>query len=141
MPKQVTLKIKSIQKTKGEEEQVIELLTEAEFYQKENMLFLRYEESELSGIDGAMTQLEIQDHLVKMRRVHSGVTEMLFEENKRSISEYHTPYGKFKLESLTRQLKVTYSPHLIVEIEYDISLQSTFESTNLLYIEVLAHGS
>jgi uncharacterized beta-barrel protein YwiB (DUF1934 family) len=140
MNRHVTIRVKSVQKTKGEEEQVIELVTEAQMTTRDGSVFLTYEESELSGIDGAKTQLQIGDDFVRMRRAYHGVTEMFFEINKRSTSEYHTPYGKFKLEAMTRSLAICLRPVLRIDIEYDISLQSMFESTNRLQIEVLGYG-
>ncbi len=133
----VTIKVRSIQKTKGEEEQIIELITEGQIEYKNDRVFLSYEESDLSGIEGAKTQLQVGDDFVRMRRVYHGVTEMNFELNRRNTSEYHTPYGKFKLESMTRSLAICLSPKLRVDIEYDVSLQSMFESTNILHIEVI----
>jgi len=141
MTQHVTLRVKSIQKTKGEEEQVIDLVTEAKMVTEDGLIYLSYEESDLSGIEGAKTQLEIGDDFMRMQRAYHGVTEMFFELNKRSISEYHTPYGKFKLESMTRSLAICLEPVLRVDIEYDISLQSMFESTNSLQIEVLKYGA
>lgn len=132
----VTIKVRSVQKTRGEEEQVIELITEAQQETKDGLVYLAYEESDLSGIEGAKTMLEIGWDFVRMRRNFHGVTEMRFELGKRSISEYHTPYGKFKLESLTKALKVVLEPRVVIDVQYDISLQSMFESTNDLHIEV-----
>ncbi len=83
----------------GEEEQTIEISTDGELSFENGTFLISYDESELTGMQGAHTVLEFAKETpeeVTMTRSGSASTSMIFKENARYMSTYET--GIFPLE-------------------------------------------
>lgn len=137
--KNVLLRIEGIQKSFDGEENTIELVTEGKLYQKENALYLVYEESEISGLEGCTTTLKVSKDRVSMRRFGTAHSEIIFEKGRRFSTNYHTPYGDFRMEILTKEMETNISDTNKgdITIEYNISLQGMIESKNRLNIRIM----
>ncbi|KXG76202.1 DUF1934 domain-containing protein [Thermotalea metallivorans] len=137
--KNVLLRIEGTQKSFDGEENTIELVTEGKLYQKENALYLVYEESEISGLEGCTTTLKVSKDRVSMRRFGTAHSEIIFEKGRRFSTSYHTPYGDFRMEILTREMEANISDTNKgdITIEYNISLQGMIESKNRLNIRIM----
>ncbi|SKC58414.1 DUF1934 domain-containing protein [Maledivibacter halophilus] len=137
--KNVMLKIKGTQNPVGNNEDVIELITEGKYYDKDNARYLVYEESELSGMEGCTTTLKITDDKVELKRFGRATSKLVFEKGKRHVSNYSTPYGNFRMEILTKKLdlEMDEKEKRKISLEYRISLQGLSEGTNKLDIEIM----
>lgn len=84
-----------------DENEPIEILTEGSLHvTKEGRVTLSYEETELSGMEGARTSVVFDrksEGLVTMMRSGSVNTALVFEEGSRHICVYQTPYMPFEL--------------------------------------------
>lgn len=54
---------------------------------------LSYQESELTGLEGTMTTIQVEGEQVTLMRVGEFNTQMVFREGRRHLSMYNTPYG------------------------------------------------
>ena len=147
----VMLKIVGTQIVDGEEtpESKIEFVTEGMYREENGLRYLSYEETELSGLEGCTTDLEIGESHIQMTRHGDQIpmdTIMRFEAGKRYTDSYHTPYGDMGLEILTNSLvdqlrKKTSGEEKSVSgcihIDYSISLKGLGDSHNKLDIEVM----
>ena len=86
------LHVKGMQRYIDQEPDTIELTTEADL-QGEGVLFLRYAESELTGLAGTTTVFEIRRDRVILRRTGSVTSEMVFVRGNIHESLYNTPEG------------------------------------------------
>lgn len=139
--KDVTLKITGKHIHENVEEEQLELVTEGKLYQRGDNIYLTYDESEFSGMEGCRTRLTLSDNIVRMTRHGSAVgidTEIRFEKGKRYNGFYDTPYGTVEMEVLTNELKNTVSAEKggEVEIDYSISLKGLTEGRSRLNILV-----
>ena len=124
-------------------DETIEFMTEGKAYRKGESTYIVYEESEMSGMEGAKTTLRIdRDGSVRMKRFGSGVmldTVMEFHQGKRFNSLYETPFGVFEMEVLTNSVVNDLEPENITGnlfIDYEIALKGLSETRSLLNIEV-----
>ena len=62
------LHVKGVQKYRGQEPDTIELTTEAELTGSEGVLYLRYAESELTGLEGTRTSVMVMPDQVVVDR-------------------------------------------------------------------------
>lgn len=139
--KDVTLKITGKHIHENVEEEQLELVTEGKLYQRGDNIYLTYDESEFSGMEGCRTRLTLSDNIVRMTRHGSAVgidTEIRFEKGKRYNGFYDTPYGTVEMEVLTNELKNTVSAENggEVDIDYSISLKGLTEGRSRLNILV-----
>jgi uncharacterized beta-barrel protein YwiB (DUF1934 family) len=137
--KNVILKIKGIQMPGGKDEDVIELITEGKFYDKDNAKYLVYEESQLSGMEGCTTTLKITHDKIEMKRFGKATSQLVFQKGKRHVTNYSTVYGNFRMEILTKKLDMEIDENFKgnISLEYQMSLQGLSEGTNRLDIEIM----
>ena len=84
----------------------IEVVTPGRFIIEENGFKAIYEESEISGMEGTTTTLNIQDNILVLDRVGSTTTNMEFKEGTMAVSLYNTPYGVLSLNIDTEKLNI-----------------------------------
>ena len=126
-----------------EEEQHLEFVTEGKYFRVGDSVYLTYDESELSGMEGCTTSLEIKGDKILMKRYGDKLpfdTEIMFEKGKRFTGYYDTPFGAIEMEVLTNDIKNNIKLDEgvgSVNIDYNISLRGLSEGRSLLDIEIL----
>jgi uncharacterized beta-barrel protein YwiB (DUF1934 family) len=82
------------------EEDVIEMNTEGVLRLEDGRVEIAYEESELTGMEGANTSVSFTTEapqLVTMMRGGTVTTALVFEPRRRHICAYHTPFMPFEI--------------------------------------------
>ncbi len=134
------IKIKTSQTDKTtKQEDVIELITEGNFYKKNESYYLVYDESELSGMEGTTTTLKILDKNIYLRRRGTTSSIMEFEKGKRYKTQYKTPYGSMAMELLTTNVNVFIKEEpfeMDIKIDYEVMIKNMFEGKNSMHITV-----
>lgn len=87
------LDVKGVQKYRDQEPDVIELTTEASLTGEDGVLFLRYAESDLTGLKGTDTTFELHRNKVILRRTGAVTSEMIFIPGEVHQSLYNTEEG------------------------------------------------
>ena len=87
------LDVKGVQKYEDREPETIELTTEAALSGEDGVLFLRYQESELTGLQGTETCFELHRDKVILRRKGAVSSEMVFVPGLVNQSLYNTDEG------------------------------------------------
>ena len=136
--KDVIISIRGMQDLEGVGDDVIELITEGRLRQEgEKDFLLSYQESELTGLDGTMTTLQIQEDKVTLLRTGEVNTQMVFEEGKRHLSLYETPYGALSVGVNTRRMNLRLGAGGgDIEIDYAIEIDHAVAGENLFRIQV-----
>ncbi|HPO05319.1 MAG TPA: DUF1934 domain-containing protein [Bacillota bacterium] len=143
--KDIMLKIvgKQILGDSREEEDQLELVTEGKYHEKDGTVFLSYDESGFSGMEGCTTSLVIKGDEILMKRCGEAVpldTEIRFEKGKRFNGYYGTPFGAVEMEVLTNDVVNNISreePKGSLNIDYHISLRGLSEGRSRLDIEII----
>ena len=141
--KDIMLKIVGRQVTSETEEEQLEFVTEGKYYVKGDSVYLLYDESEFSGMEGCTTSLKITGNNIKMKRFGERIgldTEIEFQKGKRYKGYYDTPYGSVEMEVLTNDVinkieKIEGKGTL--NIDYHISLRGLSEGRSILDIEII----
>lgn len=131
----VTIKTSQID-TKGETEDM-ELVTEGKYYKKNDAIYIVYEESEISGMEGTTTTLKILKDCVIMKRFGKTNSELIFEKGKRFKTKYKTSFGDLSMETLTKSVEIKCSDDskaMDININYDINITGLFEGKNIISI-------
>lgn len=141
--KDIMLKIIGKQVTSDSEEEQLEFVTEGKYYEKGGSVYLLYDESEFSGMEGCTTSLEITGDNIKMKRFGDSIgldTEIEFEKGKRFKGYYDTPYGSVEMEVLTNDVvnKIEKAEGKgSLNIDYQISLKGLSEGRSILDIQII----
>ena len=125
-----------------DESDAVELVTEGRFYKKGDSLYLIYDESEFSGMEGCTTSLKVTGDKIRMKRYGDNlIADMAieFEKGKRFNGYYETPFGTIEMEVLTNEINNQLKEEGIgmLDIDYFVSLKGLAESRSKLSIEII----
>lgn len=96
-----------------------------------------YQETELTGLEGTTTRLYIRDGQVTLLREGSINSQMVFEEGRRHLSMYETPYGALSIGVNTRRMRSTLGEAGgDLEIDYAIEIDNLIAGQNLFRMNV-----
>ncbi len=105
MTDKFTVSIKGLQSyAGGGEDTDIELVSECDFYKADGVYFCDYEESEITGLGGTKTSVEIGKDYVSLVRRGTVNSQMLFMEGKKTTSLYSMPFGELTIDIHTKSL-------------------------------------
>ena len=65
---------------------------------------ISYQESELTGLEGTLTTIQVEGEQVTLMRVGEFNSQLVFQEGRRHLSMYNTPYGAMSIGVNTRHL-------------------------------------
>lgn len=90
----------------NEEEDIISVVTPGDFYEIEDGFKVEYNETKISGMEGTKTIIIIRKNSFDLIREGTTETKMEFENNKRTVSLYKTPYGILDVKINTKKLDI-----------------------------------
>lgn len=142
MDKSVIISIKGVQSTEGEQPEVIELVTEGKLLDCGDAGYtLTYQESQLTGLEGTLTTFQVEPDCITLMRVGEVNSQMVFEEGRRHLSMYDTPYGALSVGINTRKMRAELDARGgSIEIDYAIEIDHALAGQNLFRIHVREKG-
>lgn len=135
------IRVIGIQQNDDGEEGTIELTTEGTFYIKNGNYYIVYDESEISGMEGATTSLKIENqNRVSMKRFGTSAANLTFEKGKQYETNYMTAYGDFTINIITNILDIEIDEQTgkgNIEIDYDLKILGGIKTSNKLKIQLM----
>ena len=133
----VLLSIRGEQYFDGVDPDATELMTEGVMVLTEDGMVLRYQETELTGMEGTTTAFEVKGSRVVLTRSGAVNSQMIFEEGRQHTSLYETPYGELTVDIQTSRLRHTLTERGgLLEIRYSIAVEHTVTGRNSFKIRV-----
>ena len=137
MEKDVIISIKGVQRYENAEEDTLELVTEGRLERDGSHYTLSYQESQLTGLEGTLTTFQIEPERVTLMRVGEYNSQMVFQEGRRHMSMYSTPYGAMAIGVNTRRLLAALTDQGgDIEIDYAIEIDHAIAGRNIFQIKV-----
>lgn len=121
----------------NEEPEVTQLVTEAVMTLTEEEITLRYEETELTGLEGTTTTISVRPGFVTLLRQGQVNSEMVFEQGRRHLSMYSTPYGTMSVGINTRRMVIELDETGgNLEVDYSLEVNHAVASENIFSVFV-----
>ncbi len=137
MTKDVIISIRGAQEYEGADNDAVQLMTAGQLTQMADGYELSYQESEVTGMEGTTTTFQIQGPRVTLLRTGTVCSQMVFEEGRRHLSLYSTPYGNLEVGIATSRLSSSISPTGgDLEIDYSIEIDHALAGYNCFRISV-----
>jgi uncharacterized beta-barrel protein YwiB (DUF1934 family) len=115
----------------------ITLTTEANFKKQDGVYFINYEESEITGLDGTKTSIEVGDNYVSLSRSGNINSQMLFMKDRKTSSYYNTPYGNMMIDIFTNNLDIDVTNDGgEIKVGYLLDINSSQSSKNNFEIQI-----
>lgn len=123
MTEEVSLTIKGVQSF-GEDRDSQETRADARYFKKGESHYLFFEEVQEGLEEPVKTRVKLHKNGVELVRSGAISTTMIFEEQKKHPTQYHTPYGKMNLAVDTRKINVKETDEEIeIRIEYALEAE------------------
>ena len=137
MEKEVVISIKGMQQYEGALPDAVELVTAGRLARDGTGYTLSYQESELTGLDGTLTTIQVDGEQVTLMRVGEFNSQLVFQEGRRHLSVYNTPYGAMSVGLNTRHLLAVLSDRGgDIEVDYFIEIDHALAGRNVFRISV-----
>ena len=138
MDKSVIISIRGTQTLDDNPPETVELITEGRLIDcGEEGYTLTYQESELTGLEGTLTTFQVEQGRITLMRIGEVNSQMVFEEGRRHLSMYDTPYGALAIGVNTRRMRSSLGEHGgDIEIDYAIEIDHAVAGQNLFQINV-----
>ena len=137
MDKDVVISIKGMQKYEGALPDVVELVTAGRLSREGESYTLSYQESELTGLGGTLTTILVDGEQVTILRVGEFNSQMVFQEGRRHLSMYNTPYGAMAIGVHTLHLLADLDGQGgRIEVDYTIEVDHAMAGRNVFRISV-----
>lgn len=142
MENNVIISIRGVQSAPNMEEETIELVTEGRLETDGDAGFtLSYQESELTGMEGTLTTFQIEKDRITLMRMGEYNSQMVFEQGRRHLSMYNTPYGALAIGVNTQKMHAAMdAAGGEIEISYAIEIDHAVAGENLFHINVREKG-
>ncbi len=143
MEKEVVISIKGVQVGDDQVPDTIELVTQGRLERDDYGYTLSYQETELTGLEGTLTTFHVEDDRITLMRVGGVSSQMVFEQGRRHLSLYDTPYGSMTVGVNTRNMMAELSERGgRIEIDYALEIDHAVAGTNSFFIDIKeAHPS
>ena len=139
MTKDVLLSIKGLYAEDNEDADSIETLTPAEFYIKENIYYLFFEEIMDDSTGVTKSRIKYSDKCFELTRKGEISVHLLFEEGKKTLNTYQMPYGNLVVGLDTRRIQKNETDEEIrIVIDYAMEINYQQVSDNTIDITIKA---
>lgn len=128
MTKDVIVSITGLQYMGGEEEPVpVEVVMPGQYYFKNGQHYLLYDET-MDGFDNvAHNIVKFGKDKLEIRKKGLINVQMIFEENKKNLSYYETPFGMMNMGVAATKIRIDEQPDLIhVLVDYALDLNEAY---------------
>ena len=116
-----------------------EMTAEAELIRENGKTAIRYAESEISGMEGATTEIFFFDgapHIVTMERGGGYTTSFVFEGGKRNICVYNTPIMTFEMGIHTKEVQNRLLDEGYILLDYLLEIRGAGAERNRVHISI-----
>ena len=126
MTKEIFLLLKGLQIEQSEDAQELETITPADYYRKDDKHYVIYEEMMEGFTDVTKNLIKFCDTSFEVRKEGLINVHMVFEENKKNITSYMTPYGNILIGLDTESILVEEKENQI-RVQVDYILEANYQ--------------
>ena len=139
MTKDVLISITGFQAHPGEEPEKIEVITNGSYYKKKNTHYLLYEEMGECSHEVVKNIAKFDDSSFYLQKSGYTNVNMSFEENKRNITNYITPFGSMLIGVDANKVNINENENKIsVDIDYSLDVNCEFLADCNLHMSITA---
>ena len=136
--KNVMISIKGMQEVYSIDDSTdVELLTEGKFYKADGKYYAVYQESDVTGMEGTTTTVEVDNDKVSIIREGTITNQMIFIKDKKTTSYYDTQFGALTIGVLSDKINVDIDDNGgIIDVGYSLEINDETVGKNKFYISI-----
>lgn len=124
MTKDVLISLRGLQFDQSEAEaDKIETIMRGSYYERNNSHYILYEELMEGFEEPTKNRIKFGEHFLELTRSGLVNVHMLFEENKKNMTSYNTPYGNILIGIDTKKIHIDSNPdRIVVDVDYALDI-------------------
>lgn len=126
MTKEVLLSLKGLQMENTTDAQELETITPAKYYQWGENHYILYDEVMEGFSDITRNMIKFQENALEVTKKGLVNVHMIFEENRKNMTNYATPYGNILIGIDTESVLVQEQENRIT-VEVDYALEANYQ--------------
>ena len=143
MTQKIMLKLQGLQTNQGGEDTgQIETVVSGDYYKRDDKHYVIYEEATEGFEQSIRNRLKFSEDMVELSRSGPINVRMVFQENKKNLTSYNTPFGQILMGINTKKIQVTQQEgHIIVKVEYSLDVSGEFLSDCHMKIDIYSQNN
>jgi uncharacterized beta-barrel protein YwiB (DUF1934 family) len=117
---------------------IIEFCTEGVMERLGESIYLTYQESKISGLEGTTTTIKLDKEAMSLMRIGDVNYTMDFCKGSKKYNKYETNYGQLNMGIVTNDLKIVYDGNKLKDIvvDFDLDINGSSIGNNIVNINV-----
>lgn len=128
MTKDVLVSLRGLQfEQSGEDPEQIETITVGTYYEKNGKHYVLYDEVTEGFEEPTKNRMKFSEHALELTRIGLVNVHMVFEQNRKNMTSYHTPYGDIIIGIDTKQIQISeQEDRITVTVNYALDVNYEF---------------
>lgn len=130
MTQEVLLTLKGLQFDQREaDSDKIEMVVAGDYYKRNDKHYVIYEETTEGFSQATKNRLKFSEHMLELSRNGLVNVHMVFQENRKNLTNYNTPFGQILIGIDTKKIQVNEKEDdIVVEVDYSLDVNYEFLS-------------
>lgn len=130
MTQEVLLTLQGLQFDQREEDaDKIEMVTVGDYYKKNGKHYVIYEEVTEGFTQTTKNRLKFSKDMLELSRNGLVNMHMVFQENKKNLTNYNTPFGQILIGIDTKKIQIKeQKDNIVVDVDYSLDVNYEFLS-------------
>lgn len=140
MTQEVLLTLKGLQFDQREEDaDKIEMVVVGNYYKKNDKHYVIYEEVTEGFSQATKNRLKFSGHMLELSRSGLVNVHMIFQENKKNLTNYNTPFGQILVGIDTKKVQIEEKPdNIVVDVDYALDINYEFLSDCHITVNIVS---
>ena len=142
MTKEVLVSISGLQMAPDEQTDSVEVIAPGEYYYRNNKHFVIYDEVAEGESEATKNIIKFNDDMMEVTRKGPANVHLVFENNKKNVTYYYTPFGSLNVGIEARSIEVTEEENEIkVNVKYALEVNYEHVAECDIVLTVKSKGS
>lgn len=142
MTKEVLVSISGLQMAPDEQTDSVEVIAPGEYYYRNNKHFVIYDEVAEGESEATKNIIKFNGDMMEVTRKGPANVHLVFENNKKNVTYYYTPFGSLNVGIEARSIEVTEEENEIkVNVKYALEVNYEHVAECDIVLTVKSKGS
>ncbi|MDE7339508.1 MAG: DUF1934 domain-containing protein [Lachnospiraceae bacterium] len=143
MTKDVLISLRGLQFDQSDSDvEKIETIMPGSYYEKNGSHYVLYDEIMEGFSEPVRNRIKFGEHVLELTRSGAVNVHMIFEENRKNMTSYNTPYGNILIGIDTRKIHITQeSDRIVVDVDYALDVNYEYLADCQIVLDIRSKGS
>ncbi len=143
MTKDVLISLRGLQFDQSDSDvEKIETIMPGSYYEKNGSHYVLYDEIMEGFSEPVKNRIKFGEHALELTRSGAVNVHMIFEENRKNMTSYNTPYGNILIGIDTRKIHITQeSDRIVVDVDYALDVNYEYLADCQIVLDIKSKGS